>query len=200
MSISLDNGSEFVAKTIKNVALDKHEMVSVVFDACEFKDCHFGSAVFTRCKFVDCVFVECNLSNAKIAGSKFLNAEFSHCKMIGINWPEATWLSIAASPQLTFWNSNLNDSSFFGLKLHEMVIQNCTAHSVDFRAADLTRADLTGTDLQESLFGKTILIEADLSGATNYNIDVLDNNVRKARFSRHEALGLLSGFDIELVD
>ncbi len=200
MSIPLDRGNELVSKTFKGAAHAAEKFERVVFDTCEFKDCQFSDAVFSKCKFVDCVFVDCNLSNAKVVESKFLHVEFTQCKMIGINWTQATWALIAANPLLTFWKSVLNDSSFLGLKLQEMVIRDCKVHGVDFRGADLTRADLTGTDLQGSLFGKTILSEADFSGATNYTIDVLDNNVRKARFSRDEALGLLSGFDIDLVD
>lgn len=36
--------------------------------------------------------------------------------------------------------------------------------------------------------------------ATGYAINVLDNDVAGARFSRHEALNLLESLDIELVN
>jgi fluoroquinolone resistance protein len=200
MSTLLDESNEFVSRTVKSLALADGKTSAKVFEECEFKDCNFSAALFSKCKFVDCTFVNCNLSNAKVIESKFLNVEFSQCKVIGINWTEAAWPRIAVDPQLTFRNSILNDSSFFGLKLHEIVIHDCKAHGVDFRGADMTRANLTHTDLQRSLFGKTTLTEADFAEATNYSIDVLDNSVDKARFSRHEAFGLLSGLDIELID
>ncbi len=200
MSTLLEEGDEFVSKTLKGLALTDEKIGGKVFEECQFKDCNFSAAHFSKCKFVDCSFVNCNLSNAKITESKFLNVEFSQCKVIGINWTEAAWPRVAVDPQLTFRNSILNDASFFGLKLHEVVIHDCKAHSVDFRGSDLTHANLTQTDLQGSLFGKTILTEADFTDATNYNIDISNNNVQKARFSRNEAFGLLSGLDIELVD
>jgi hypothetical protein len=37
-----------------------------------------------------------------------------------------------------------------------------------------------------------------LGGALDYRIDVLDNEVRRAKFSREEVIGLLHGLDIEL--
>ncbi|MBF4300672.1 pentapeptide repeat-containing protein, partial [Vibrio anguillarum] len=38
------------------------------------------------------------------------------------------------------------------------------------------------------------------SESTAYSIDVLENNVKKAKFSRYEALSLLESLGIELVD
>jgi fluoroquinolone resistance protein len=200
MGTLLDESNEFLSRTFKGLALVEEEISRKVFEECDFRDCNFSATLFSMCKFVDCSFVNCNLSNAKVIESKFLNVEFAQCKVIGINWTEAAWPRIAVDPQLTFRNSILNDSSFFGLKLHHIVIHDCKAHGVDFRGADLTGANLTHTDLQRSLFGKTTLTEADFAEATNYSIDVLDNSVDKARFSRHEAFGLLSGLDIELID
>jgi len=200
MSTPLDEGNEFVSKMLKSLDLTEQKVAGKVFEECEFRNCNFSGALFSQCKFVECSFVNCNLSNAKVIESKFFDVEFLECKAIGINWTQATWPRFNLSPGLAFRKSILNDSSFFGLKLQEIVIHECKAHSIDFREADLTRVDLTLTDLHNSFFGKTILTEADFTEATNYNIDILDNNVHKARFSRHEAVGLLSGLNIELVD
>jgi len=71
---------------------------------------------------------------------------------------------------------------------------------VDFREARLRAADLTFSDFSSALFGRTDLSEADFSEATNYDIDVLNNVVRHAKFSRFEAVRLLQGLDIEVVD
>lgn len=51
-----------------------------------------------------------------------------------------------------------------------------------------------------SLFNKTILNRADFTDAVNYQINILQNEVTKAKFSRFEALNLLHSLDIELVD
>ena len=71
---------------------------------------------------------------------------------------------------------------------------------VDFRETDLSQADFAGTNLCDSLFLATDLTEADLSQARNYQIDPSQNTVRKAKFSLPEAMSLLYGLDIVLVE
>lgn len=61
-------------------------------------------------------------------------------------------------------------------------------------------ADFTETNFSNSLFMQTDLSNADLTEANNYNIDIRFNEVKKAKFSRYEALRLLDLLDIELVD
>jgi hypothetical protein len=50
------------------------------------------------------------------------------------------------------------------------------------------------------LFGKTNLVSADMTEALNYNIDLHENNIKNAKFSRYEAMRLLDCLEIELVD
>ncbi len=71
---------------------------------------------------------------------------------------------------------------------------------VDFRETDLAQANFKGTDLADSLFVATDLTEADLSQARNYRIDPSQNIVKKAKFSLPEAMSLLYGLDIVLVE
>ena len=56
------------------------------------------------------------------------------------------------------------------------------------------------TDLTHSLFGRACLTEADFTEAVNYDIDVRDNEVGKCKFSRYEAVRLLYGYDIEVIE
>jgi uncharacterized protein YjbI with pentapeptide repeats len=72
--------------------------------------------------------------------------------------------------------------------------------NVDFREADLSGASFGATDLSESLFSSTDLSEADLSRARNYSIAPGRNVLTQARFSLPEAMALLYGLDIVLVE
>lgn len=94
----------------------------------------------------------------------------------------------------------LDHLTFIGLDLHEIIAGECVAREVDFRQADLTRADLSHTDLAGSLFSKTNLAGADLTHAKNYSINASQNTLRGARFSMPEAMSLLHGLDIILVE
>ena len=71
---------------------------------------------------------------------------------------------------------------------------------MDFREADLTNADFSGSDLGQSLFLNTNLSEADLSTARNYHIAPEHNVLKGARFSLPEAMSLLFNMDIVLVE
>jgi uncharacterized protein YjbI with pentapeptide repeats len=72
------------------------------------------------------------------------------------------------------------------------------AVNVDFREADLSKADFGGSDLSDSLFLNTTLVEADLSRARNYTIAPNANELRKAKFSLPEAMSLLYNLDIDM--
>jgi uncharacterized protein YjbI with pentapeptide repeats len=99
-----------------------------------------------------------------------------------------------------FSDCAISHSTFIGLNLAGIHIKNCVAFEVDFREADLSRADFTGTDLSGSIFLSTNLREADLRHARNYTIDPGKNEVITTKFSLPEAMSLLYAMDIELDD
>jgi len=180
--------------------LSFEEMEFIEFEDCTFKTCNFSEATFKQCRFIDCLFLKSNLSVVDFNQSKLNNVTFDQCKLIGIDWTRITWSSIVTGSPITFTDSILNDGSFFGLALEELVAENCQAHAVDFREGDFNHANFSKTDFMNSLFNETNLSYADFSDASNYQIDVYFNKVNGARFCRIEALSLLEGLEIELVD
>ena len=58
----------------------------------------------------------------------------------------------------------------------------------------------TGLRVDSVLFEETDLSGADFTEAVNYTINILHNSIKKANFSRFEAVSLLEGLDIVLVD
>ena len=54
-------------------------------------------------------------------------------------------------------------------------------------------------DLNGAIFENTNLEKADLCASYNYSFDPELNNIRKAKFSRAGALGLLVKYDIEII-
>ena len=135
----------------------------------------------------------------KIGQSQFTDVTFEQCKLIGVDWTRAMWSQPRLSASLEFNNSVINDSSFFGLTLDEVKLVECKALEVDFRNGRFCRAQFSYTDFTASLFGKTDLSGADFTEAVNYDIDIFDNKLDKAKFTRYEALRLLNGLDIELI-
>ncbi len=200
MTVFDDKEDEYYSKNFNGLNLSSKEINSKVFESCTFNECDFSEAIFSKCKFVDCMFIKCNLSVIKIITSKYTDVSFDECKVIGVDWTKALWPDISLSSSLKFQNCIISDSSFFGLSLREIVIQACKAHDVDFRESDLGEANFTQTDFSNSLFGKTNLASADFTEACNYQIDVYDNEIKNAKFSRYQALELLDSLGIELVD
>jgi len=198
--VILEEKNEFWSETLKDSNFSGMEVTSKEFDGCTFEKCDFSEATFKRCNFVDCEFTNCNLSLVKIEYSKFSDVSFRDSKLIGINWTKVSWPSLIFSSQIKFYKSILNDCSFYGLSMQDLVMEECKAHNVDFREGDFSNSNFTYTDLSGCFFGNTNLSGADFSEATDYDIDIYHNIIKKAKFSRLEAIRLLSGLEIELVD
>lgn len=172
----------------------------IEFEECRFLDCNFSGARFRNCKFINCDFVRCNLSLVELANARLFGVSFRETKLVGVDWSRASWPTFHVDFELRFEHCILNDSSFLGLTLNELVLNDCKLHDADFREGSFAGSTMTGCDFTHSLFMKTNLRDVDFSDSTGYAIDVLNNEVKGARFSRHEALSLLDGLGVELVD
>lgn len=192
--------NEHWSENFKNLEAANKVFAAIEFDSCTFEDCNFSGATFQRCTFVECEFIRCNLSMAKLEYSKFSEVFFRDSKLVGINWNKVTWPGFILDAPIQFYNCILNDSSFYGLTLQHLVIEACKAHDVDFREGDFSHSNFTYTELVGSLFINTNLSGADFSEATDYDIDISQNSLKKAKFSRFEATRLLEYLEIELVD
>ena len=191
---------EYISKKFNGLELSGLTLSNIEFDDCTFVDCDFSEATFDKCKFIDCHFIRCNLSVVKLNYSRLMNVAFESSKLIGVDWTKASWSSISSGSPIRFMKCILSDSSFFGLELRELSIDECKIHDADFREADLTEADFQYSDLSHSQFHHTNLSSANFAEATGYTIDINANNVKGARFTRLEALSLLESLGVELVD
>ena len=195
-----DEKNEYLSVSFNKLNLSSKKIYSQEFDSCTFEGCNFSETMFSNCSFIDCCFVRCNLSIARVEDSKFSEVAFNECKAIGVDWSKASWPKIALFSPIKFHNCIINDSSFFGLSLEQIILEKCKAHNVDFREGNFSEGNFTYTDLSNSMFNKTNLIGANFTNAINYNIDIYLNEIKKAKFSRYEAVRLLYSIGIELVD
>ena len=191
---------EYYSVVFEDIDFSKRDINNIEFDSCTFINCDFSESTITKCKFVDCSFKKCNLSLVKFNCTRFLDITFSNSKAIGVDWTKATWSSILPSAPISFTKCIINDSSFFGLDLPEIVIEDCKAHDVDFRETNLKKGVFDYTDLTNSIFSNTNLSLASFVESSNYDIDINFNNVKNAKFTRYEATRLLESLNIELVD
>ncbi|PSL44834.1 uncharacterized protein YjbI with pentapeptide repeats [Chitinophaga niastensis] len=166
----------------------------------EFFDCHFYKCSLKECIFIDCVFdkctfEECDLSLIQLKQTAFSRVVLQYSKAIGISWHNANNpLTVA------FHDSRLSYSSFSGKNLKKGIFINCQADEVDFTACNLSLSNFEGTDLAGARFSDTDLTQANFVGAHRYAINVNENKMKKAKFSLPEALSLLYGLDVEIVE
>lgn len=195
-----DTRTEYLSQVFKDIDLSYEEIHCIEFDGCTFRECNFSETDLKKSRFIDCHFEQCNLSNARIELCRFSETSFHECKMVGIDWTRANWPGLSLPSAIKFYKCILNDSSFYGLDLEELVMQECKAHDVDFREGNFSHADFRHTDFTNSLFIATNLSNSNFTEALNYNIDINLNQIQGAKFSRYEAINLLYSLGIELVD
>ncbi|MBV1870241.1 MAG: pentapeptide repeat-containing protein [Gammaproteobacteria bacterium] len=198
--MNLEKNDEYWSKTFSDIDFSGTDINEKEFDGCTFNHCNFSDVTFKRCNFVDCTFIRCNLSLVNLKYSKFSDVIFQESKLIGIDWTKVNWPRVIFSAPIKFYKSILNDSSFYGLPLQELVLEECKAHDVDFREGDFSHATFTYTDFTGSFFENTNLSGADFTEATDYDIDIFRNEIKHAKFSRFEAIRLLGSLEVELVD
>jgi fluoroquinolone resistance protein len=168
---------------------------SILFDKefykCSFVNCNLNKVEFENCRFEDCDFNYCDLSLVRLKSCEFIDARFYESKLLGINWTD-----VRTPIRIEFRKCKLNHSTFFGLNLRSIIIEDCIANEVDFTDAALYRANCIMTDFKDSKFSNTDLSYADFALAKNYDIDPNYNKIKRAIFSIPEVLTLLQGFDI----
>ncbi|EKF9659489.1 pentapeptide repeat-containing protein [Vibrio cholerae] len=197
---SLKNGEQYLEVSFEKLELSENSFKDIEFEECHFSDCDLSGVQLQNCKFVSCEFARCNLSLASFPNARLFGVSFQDSKLVGIDWTRATWPVYYIDFELKFQRCILNDASFFGLTLNELTLDECKLHDVDFREGNFASSTRCYCDFTHSLFMRTNLQKVDFSESTNYAINVLENQVKGAKFSRYEALNLLECLGIELVD
>jgi fluoroquinolone resistance protein len=197
---SIDSHSEYTDQTFKEVHLDSAQLVFSEFHDCTFLRCSFVESTFRNCRFVNCTFQHCDLRLIRVPNSVFSGTRFEDSKVVGVDWTQADWGAVGLGDPIGFFKCAISHSTFIGLSLKGLQVKDCIATDVDFREAHLTKANFAGTDLSKSLFSNTDLTEADLSRARNYHIPPEQNILKQAKFSLPEAMALLYGMDIVLIE
>jgi fluoroquinolone resistance protein len=196
----LANQREFTEAELSHLVADNEEIRGKEFYDCTFTKCSFRETKFAYCKFNGCSFVDCDLSLASLGNSTFRDTEFERSLLVGVNWTMADWPDFTHQAQIGFRKCTMDYSTFIGLKLEKIQFVECSVKDVDFSDADLKEANFSRAVLTKSQFRNTILAKANFEGATEYQINLTQNDITQARFSMPEAMSLLYGLNIVLVN
>lgn len=181
-------------RTFKGQDYTKTRLVKAEYENCIFEGCDFSDGYLDNQNFTECEFIDCNLSNANIAHTIFNDVAFSHCKMMGLKFETLNDFLLS----FRFNDCALNFSSFYQMQLKNMQFVECKLIETDFAETDLTKALFDNCDLKNTVFENSILQEADFRTVYNLSLDPEKNRIKKAKFSKEGALGLLTKYGIDI--
>jgi uncharacterized protein YjbI with pentapeptide repeats len=112
--------------------------------------------------------------------------------MLGLHFEHCNPFLLA----MNFSNCALNFSSFYRLNLKGTSFSGSKLEEADLTETNLGNARFDDCDLTNAIFDRTDLTGADLRTAFGFIIDPTRNTIKKAKFTRNNIQGLLSGFGI----
>ena len=166
------------------------------YDTCSFVSCNFSEGFMDNCQFLECTLEDCHLSNANITHSTFKEVQFIDCKMVGLLFEKCNQMLLSFS----FKGCTLDFSSYKGMSIPGTLFDDCKLRNIDFSEADLSRSCFTNSILDNAIFDASNLQEADFSLSHNIKLDPERNQLKNARFSRENVLGLLAKYKIQVID
>lgn len=180
------------SETFEGIDYTETPFLNGEYDGCSFSNCNFSGVDISGCLFIECSFINCNLSLAGMVKTSFRDVAFKDCKMLGLLFGDCNEFGLLFS----FNNCQLNNCSFYQVKIKKTVFRNCQLQEVDFTSSDMTGAVLDNCDMANATFDRTILEKADFTTSFNYSINPETNYIKKAKFSLNGLPGLLQQYDI----
>jgi len=188
-------GSEWDSETFEQEDLSSADLRGCVFADCDFVDCTLTGVDMSRSVLDGCHFRGGDMSTCKVTDAKFRGICFTGTRLRGVLWTDVYQLGL----ELSFVDSNLSYSSFFGLHLRDFKATGCTLHEVDFGEAVLKSADFTKSDLAGAIFHRATLESVDFGSARNLALDVRTAKMKKIKLSLEGAIAALDVLGVEVV-
>ena len=186
----------FIAdKTFESKDYTINYLPKAEYDNCTFINCDFNGSYISMISFLECEFIDCNLSLTKTKETAFKDVIFSDCKLLGVPFNDCNPFLFS----VTFNGCILNLSSFFKLKMKSTIFKKCKLSQADFSNTDLTESIFDECDFNQAIFDETILEKVDFTTSKNIMINPEDNRMKHAKFSKENALGLLSHYNISIM-
>src|SRR5579883_1362145 len=92
-STTIFTESAYQGQTFTDLVVEGATFDRIEFEECHLVGCRFPSCVFQGCAFVNCAFTLCDLGLMRVPASRFTEAQFTDCKLIGVDWTDASSLT-----------------------------------------------------------------------------------------------------------
>ena len=186
----------FIAdKTFKNKDYTTTPLPKGEYDNCTFINCDFSESYLAMISFLECEFIDCNLSLTKTKNTAFKDAIFNNCKLLGLPFHDCNPFLFS----VRFNNCTLNLASFYNLKIKATTFKGCKLEQTDFTNTDLTASVFDDCDFHQAIFDNAILEKVDFTTSRNIGFNPENNRLKGAKFSKENALGLLSHYNIDIL-
>ena len=162
------------------------------YECCRFVNCDFAEGNLTATKLIESEFIDCNLSNAKFDETSILDVRFKNCKMIGIQFDRSNQLLFSA----IFENCQLNDCTFYEMKLRQTSFDSSNLQGADFTAVDLKDSKVIGCNLLNASFERANLEGVDLRMSEQHQIDPELTRMKKAKLTIDQLPGLVAKYGL----
>jgi len=186
-----DFSEELELKTISNLLDIPSEAIN--FTKCTFMRCDLSGYKFSGI-LDSCVIKECNLSLTSFKDAKLQRVSFDSCKLMGIDFTQCNSLGLT----INFTECLIRSCSFNYLDLKKAGFTKCEISETDFIAANLKESNFSGTTFRSVTFHDTNLTKANFTGAHDYNINPMTNQIKGAIFNLPDAVSLLECMGIKL--
>lgn len=184
----------FDGETFSKIDYSLNNINKGEYDNCIFENCNFEGVHASNIQFLECQFINCNFSNTIVKTMSFKEVLFDNCKMIGVKFTECDPFLL----QLKFNSCQLDYSSFYQLNIPTTNFINCSLKEVDFTEANMQQVIFESCNLQGAIFSETNIEQADFTTASQFTIDLENNKIKKAKFSKNNIIGLLQKYQIQI--
>lgn len=185
----------FFDKLFSNADITHLVLAGNEYEKCLFDACSLSFHSFEKTIFIDGTFSHCDISNVSLKSAALKGVTFNTCKLNGIHFEFCPSFML----EMTFLACQMHYTSFYGMNLENIHFKDCDLKYADFAEITAVNAVFDGCDFLHSTFDQSNLQGSDFTNATNYEINPLKNQLKKAKFSTSGLIELVSGFGIDII-
>ncbi len=169
------------------------KVTGVEFYECKFKSCNFSECDLSNSKFFECTFENCNIANCKLTTVQIRDCEFYASKLMGVCFNPGNFAFFAH-----FHECDLRYVEFSGLKIKNILLDNCNCNGAKFMGCDMKGSKLNGCDFTEAVFNECDLRNAELLNAKNLIINPASNKIKDTKISLATAANIANEFGFKV--
>lgn len=172
--------SHFQGETFSHQKISGTDFTNIDLKFSSFNHCQFFSCNFSQANFNATLFSDSHFTDSCFSGVDFSALNLKKCIFTNTLINLATFQQIKNNfghelikfslNKIIFENCDLTESLFHFCQLVESKFINCNLYQTVFKKSDLTKADLSGSQLQGTIFSESILHQTklDLNGLIQF--------------------------------